>query len=98
MPGNEMEADDNEANTAGTAGNGPVSLVASGPTKRTSMNTSYNILYILVPNEMVLVQRTHQVLFRKRSYAYYAGVVFTRFCGLWFSVFFENVGYSGSMW
>ena len=33
--------------------------------------------------------RTHNHLFfRKRRYA---GVVFTRFCDLWFSVFFENV-------
>ena len=29
------------------------------------------------------------IFFRKRSYA---GVVFTRFCGLWFSAFFEIVG------
>ena len=36
-----------------------------------------------------LFRRLGASLFRKRSYT---GGVFTRFCGLWFSALFENVG------
>ena len=65
--------------------------VAHKRINQVEMATSFSKFYPWVAHQRVRqlgMTTSFSKFYRKRRYA---GVVFTRFCDLWFSVFFENV-------